>query len=79
MNTPPVDPEALARLVAVVQRMVNESGDSVGFDAHAWTVDWMTQPVPALGMACPAEYMQTEEGRDIVERLLLQMQSGAYS
>lgn len=79
METPPVNADALTRLVAIVQRMVNEGGNPEGFDAHAWTVDWMTHPVPALGMACPAEYMQTEEGRGIVETLLLQIESGAYS
>ena len=51
----------------------------MGFDAHAWTVDWIRHPVPALGMACPAEYTQTEEGREIVETLLLRIQTGAYS
>ena len=74
-----VDAAALARLVAIVQRIVNECGNPVGFDAHAWTLDWATHPVPALGMACPAEYMRTDEGRAIVETLLLRIESGAYS
>ena len=79
MEEQSVDATALARLVAIVQRMVNESGDPVGFDAQAWVLDWVRHPVPALGMACPAEYLHTEEGRAIVETLLVQIQSGAYS
>lgn len=79
MEAPPLDAAALAELVAIVQTMVNESGNPVGFDAHAWTVDWVTHPVPALGMRCPLEYMQTQAGLAIVRTLLLQIQSGAYS
>lgn len=79
MVDPPIDASAMTRLVSLVQRIVNESGNPEGFDAHAWTLDWLTHPVPALGMARPAEYMQTEEGLVLVERLLLQVQSGAYS
>lgn len=79
MEEPPMDAVALARLVAIVQRMVNESGEPAGFDAHAWTVDWVTHPVPALDMACPAHYMGTADGLAIVETLLLQIETGAYS
>lgn len=77
MEVPPMDAFALAKLVANVQRMVNESGDPAGFDAHAWNVDWLTHPVPALGRACPAEYMRTADGLAIVETLLLQIETGA--
>jgi len=79
MEAPPLDTAVLAELVAIVQRMVNESGNPVGFDAHGWTVDWVTHPVPALGGRCPVEYMQTKDGLAVVKTLLLQMQSGAYS
>ena len=74
-----MDPTVVSKLVGLVQQMVNEGGDPVGFDAHAWTVDWLTHPVPALGGACPADYLQTEDGRAVVETLLMQIQSGAYS
>lgn len=39
MEAAPLDTAALAELVAIVKRMVNESGNPVGFNADAWTVD----------------------------------------
>lgn len=75
----PVDPQHLEALTAVVQRIVNESGDPVRFDARAWTLEWIHESVPALGGARPIDYMGTAKGRALVETLVLQMQSGAYS
>jgi len=74
-----VDPQCMEALTVVVQRIVNESGDPVGFDARSWTLDWIHEPVPALGGARPIAYMVTAEGRALVENLVLRMQSGAYS
>ncbi|HQC96537.1 MAG TPA: MbcA/ParS/Xre antitoxin family protein [Aquabacterium sp.] len=74
-----LDPRHIDALAAVVQRVVNESGDPTGFDAHAWTCRWIRKPMPALGGACPETCMQTQEGRQLVETLLLRMQSGAYT
>lgn len=74
-----IDPRDVSALAALVQRVVDESGDPVGFDALAWTTRWLHHPVPASGGACPAEYMATPEGRALVETLILRMQSGAYS
>jgi uncharacterized protein (DUF2384 family) len=74
----PIDPQHVLALTAIVQQMINESGDPVGFDAHAWTSRWIQRPLPALGGALPAEYMVTPEGRELVERLVWSMQSGAY-
>jgi hypothetical protein len=68
----------VARLVGIVQRMVEESGDPTGFDAMLWTTAFLARPNHALAGQLPSEYMKTEEGRAIVERLVLNMQSGAY-
>ena len=68
----------IARLVGIVQRMVEESGDPTGFDAAHWTAAFLARPNHALGGHLPSECMRTERGRAIVERLLLSMQSGAY-
>lgn len=75
----PVDPQHIAALAAVVQRIVNESGDPKGFDALDWTSTWLHESVPALGGARPIEYMGTPDGRMLIESLILQTQSGAYS
>jgi hypothetical protein len=66
-------------LAAVVQRIVDESGDPAGFDALAWTLGWVHVPVPALGGARPLDCMKSAEGRALVESVVLRMQSGAYS
>ena len=73
------DPRHVSALAAVVQHVVDESGDPAGFDALAWTTRWLAQPLPALGWACPIEHMSTPEGRALLESLIMRMQSGAYS
>lgn len=69
----------VSALVALVQRVVDESGDPVGFDARAWTTRWLRRQMPALGGACPAEYMATPDGRALLETVIKRMQSGAYN
>ncbi len=69
----------VSALAKVVQRIVAESGNPVGFDALSWTQRWLERPAPALGGARPADYMSTSEGRAVVEALIMRMQSGAYS
>jgi uncharacterized protein (DUF2384 family) len=73
-----VDPRHVSALVALVQRIVDRSGDPEGFDAASWTASWLSHPVPALGGACPNAYMGTSEGRALVEALVMRMESGAY-
>ncbi len=68
----------IARLVVQVEMLVGESGDRRGFNAAEWVVDWLGQPMPALG-GCPAEFMGTAEGQAKVANLLARAQSGAYA
>lgn len=69
----------LVRLVGQVQQIVAESGRPEGFDAARWTAEWLQQPNAALGGRPPAEFMDTGDGRALVEGLVAQMQSGAYA
>lgn len=69
----------LARLVGKVERIVAESGDPKGFDAAKWTAEWLDEPNAALGGKPPGEFMDTADGRELVFRLVGQMQSGAYA
>ena len=66
-------------LIAMVQTMVEESGDPTGFDAARWVSEWLTEPLPALGGETPASYMDTFEGQKLVANLLAMSQSGAYA
>ena len=69
----------LERLIGQVAVMVGDSGDSTGFDAARWVGDWLEQPIPALGGAKPADYMDTIKGQELVSRLLAQSQAGVFA
>lgn len=66
-------------LIGQVQAMVEQSGESVGFDAARWLSSWLTTPLPALAGETPASYLDTFEGQKLVGELLSMMQSGAYA
>ncbi len=66
-------------LIGLVQTMVDQSGDPQGFDAARWLSDWMSRPLPALGGATPASYLDTFEGQKLVAQLLSTTQGGAYA
>jgi len=70
---------SVARLIGQVQAMVEQSGNPEGFDAAHWLGAWLDEPLPALGGDCPANLMDTAEGRSVVSNLLAMAQSGAYA
>lgn len=67
-----------AKLIGQIEAMVEESGDSEGFDAAMWFDEWVDKPLAALGGRAPSELMSTAEGRELLSRLLATAQSGAY-
>ena len=72
----------MAKLIGQVETMLEESGDPdlmKDFDAARWLTHWMEEPIPALGGASPADYMDTIEGQEMISRLLATMQTGAYA
>ncbi len=69
----------IARLVGLVETIVAESGDPVGFDSARWTATWLERPNNALGGKAPGDFMDTADGRALVAGLIAQMQSGAYA
>ncbi|MBY4714897.1 MbcA/ParS/Xre antitoxin family protein [Burkholderia cepacia] len=75
---PAVPPAVVAVLTAQVQSMVEESGNSDGFDAKTWLQDWLRSPLSALGGDCPVDHLCTPEGVDLISRMLASAQSGAY-
>jgi putative toxin-antitoxin system antitoxin component (TIGR02293 family) len=66
-------------LIGQVEDMIRESGNPEGFDAAQWVASWLAEPVPALGGARPATYMDTIEGQKLISDLLATAQSGAYA
>ena len=69
----------MSNLIGQVQTMVEQSGDTAGFDAARWVAHWLDEPNPALAGVCPASYMDTMEGQKLVSNLVAMMQSGAYA
>ncbi|WP_175017238.1 antitoxin Xre/MbcA/ParS toxin-binding domain-containing protein [Burkholderia aenigmatica] len=73
-----VSEEVWNRLVNLVQKMVNESGDPEGFDTRKWLCTWLHEEVPSLGWKKPVTYLDTTDGEELVSKTLLSMQTGAY-
>jgi putative toxin-antitoxin system antitoxin component (TIGR02293 family) len=69
----------IARLIGQVDQIVHESGNPEGFDSARWVATWLDRPLPALAGNRPATLMDTAEGRDLVARVIAQVQSGAYA
>ncbi|WP_169740131.1 antitoxin Xre-like helix-turn-helix domain-containing protein [Paraburkholderia acidipaludis] len=72
----------MAKLVGLVQTIVDESGDdglAGDFDGVVWLEKWLSEPNPALAGALPSTYLDTREGQEILSTLIRQMQSGAYA
>lgn len=69
----------IATLTAHVQRMVDKSGESMGFDAQAWLGQWLLEVAPALGHRRPLDVLSEPGGLDLVRNFLQCAQSGAYS
>ena len=68
-----------ARLTRLVETVVRESGDPTGFDAERWVAAFLDASSPALGGRPPREFLDTSDGRAIVFRLVMQMQTGTYA
>lgn len=45
--------EDITSLTTLVQRMVDESGNPLGFDVQVWLDHWLVSPIPALGQRLP--------------------------
>lgn len=69
----------LERLIGQVAIMVEGSGHPKGFDAARWVGHWLEQPIPALGGARPADFMDTMAGQTLVSSLLFQVQAGVFA
>jgi putative toxin-antitoxin system antitoxin component (TIGR02293 family) len=72
----------MAKLIGQVETMLVQSGDpeqTGKFNSARWLAQWIEEPIPALGGRRPSEYMDTIEGQEMVSRLLMMMQTGAYA
>jgi putative toxin-antitoxin system antitoxin component (TIGR02293 family) len=65
-------------LIGQVQAMVDPES-APDFDAAKWLANWLAAPLPALGGATPASFMDTVEGQKYVGNLLEMVQGGAYA
>lgn len=69
----------LERLIGQVQAMVEDSDATADFSAGRWVGQWLDRPVPVLGGAKPADFMDTLQGQALVSRLLAQSQAGVFA
>lgn len=70
----------IAGLVKTIEDMIPAGAPQAkGFDAPKWIAQWLEVKQPALGGQTPGSFLDTAEGRTIVENLLGQIESGAYS
>ncbi|MDG4550505.1 MAG: DUF2384 domain-containing protein [Candidatus Contendobacter sp.] len=69
----------LERLIGQVQAMVANTEAASDFNACRWVGQWLDRPVPALGDAKPADFMDTLQGQALVSRLLAQSQAGVFA
>ena len=69
----------LEHLIGQVQAMVEDSDATADFNACRWVGQWLDRPVPALGGAKPADFMDTLQGQALVSRLLAQSQAGVFA
>lgn len=65
-------------LIGQVQAMI-DAESAPEFDAAKWLAAWLAAPLPALGGATPASYMDTVEGQKYIGNLLEMAQGGAYA
>jgi uncharacterized protein (DUF2384 family) len=65
-------------LLHLVDRMVQQSAQCSEFDSSQWLVDWLDEPLPALGGRRPLHVLQERGGFDAVYAVLARMESGAY-
>lgn len=70
---------AFLRIVAKLQRLLEESGDAEllgAFDLEGWVSEWIRNPLPELDGKTPAEMLRNPEGQRVVEELLDRMRGG---
>ncbi len=70
---------ALLRIVAKLQRLLEESGDPeqlADFNLESWVRTWIGEPLPEFGDKTPAEMLRNPEGQRAVEELLERMRGG---
>lgn len=68
-----------ARVVSIVRRLLDESGDPAqrDFDVDGWVAQWMNEKLPALGGKTPAETLRNHpQGWRAVEQVLKRMRGG---
>lgn len=68
-----------ARLIESVKLLVEARGEPAGFDPTAWVNAWIICPLPALGGKRPADVLDSEDGVDLLIRLLEQSADGTVS
>ena len=70
---------AFLRIVAKLQRLLEESGDPeqlANFNLESWVKTWIGEPLTEFGDKTPADMLRNPEGQRAVEELLERMRGG---
>lgn len=70
--------EQFFTLLHLVERVVDHAGHGSNFDSSEWLVNWLDEPVPALGGRKPIQVLQEVDGFEAVHAILARMESGTY-
>lgn len=73
-----VNPKVRELLVMVHAMVEAQDHVSDDFDAEIWLNSWIETPQPALGGRTPSDLLESDDGLEIVRRLLGAAASGAY-
>ena len=68
-----VESERVARLRKLLDRATEV------FENREYAVNWLKNPIPALGMAIPLTLLDTDVGAREVERILSNVEDGAFA
>ena len=69
----------ITSLTALVQRMVDESGNPQGFDTRSCLDHGLVSFVSGLGQRRPLDILKQPGGLELLRGLLLPAQSGTFS
>jgi len=78
MTTSMSSDDQFSTLLLLVERVLQGSGQGGEFNATHWLVEWLGEPLPALGGREPGQVLQEPGGLEVVYAILARMQSGTY-
>ncbi|MFT3930969.1 MAG: DUF2384 domain-containing protein [Spongiibacteraceae bacterium] len=76
----PAETESIVGMFCLIGQVKAIADKNIGedFDSVKWFSSWIWEPLPALSGTPAAEYLDTNEGRKLISRILGAAESGVY-